>query len=388
MIAAENAADSADEDSDEEAVADALVGARRLSDRDLGDRSNAPPPPSSLFGGSADGSDHDSDSESDEDEAEVENVSDIEEAVLEQVGEEDDLGADETLPFEFESASDESDADASDGEAEGTADESGLPRATRTRKRRRVDSDSAAATAAAGLLLDEEDVDSRATSRAGSHDETTFLGGPSEESMFIARAIGPALSPPPPPASHAFLSMSTSTPARPTAGSAAPPPPLSFPDTGRAIDDDDDDEEDEDSNFGAGDGPEEGEVADRVPLPVVGGTTTALPDEISAALSALRAASGISSTPVVVDPSSSSAYVTQPDNNSPVIVGNEDALRTDRQPVMFSTAAAPAPSTGAPVPKASYERKRVDLGSLDQTPPGAPAAKRFKLSYKPSPLSS
>ena len=374
-------ADSADDDSDEEAVADALVGARRLSDRDLGDRSNAPPPPSSLFGGSVNGSDHDSDSDSDSDEAEVEHVSDIEEAVLEQVGEEDDLGADETLPFEFESASDESDADASDGEAEGTADESGLPRATRTRKRRRVDSDSAAA----GLLLDEEDVDSRATSRAGSHDETTFLGGPSEESMFIARAIAPALSPPPPPAADAFLSMSTSTPARPTAGSAAPPLPLSFPDIGRAIDDDAD-EEDEDSNFGAGDGPEEGEVADRVPLPV-GGATTALPDEISAALSALRAASGISSTPVAVDPSSFSSYVTQPDNNpSPVV--DEDALRPDRQPVMFSTAPAPSPPTGTTVPKASYERKRVDLGSLDQTPPGAPAAKRFKLSYKPSPLSS
>lgn len=385
-------ADSADEDSDEDAVADALVGAAgRLSDRDLGDRSNAPPPPSSLFGASASGSDSetetDSNSDSDEDEAEVEHVSDIEEAVLEQVGEEDDLGADETLPFEFESASDESDADASDGEAEGTADESGLPRATtRTKKRRRVDSDSTTAATGAGLLLDgDDDNDSRATSRAGSHDELTL--GPSDESMFIARAVAPALSPPPPPpASDAFLSMSTSTPARPTGGPAAPTPPLSFPDIGRATDDNHDDGDgEEDSIYGAGDEPEEGEVADHPTPPVVGGATTAtLPYEISAALSALRAASGISSAPAV--DSSSSPSVILPDNNSPVVVF-DDALKSDRQPVTFSTA-PPALSSGAPVPKASYERKRVDLGSLEQTPPGAPAAKRFKLSYKPSPLSS
>ncbi|GAA5880879.1 hypothetical protein JCM3774_003228 [Rhodotorula dairenensis] len=286
------------DESDEEAVADALVGARRAS---FADRSMAPPPPSSLFDGSStaseddDESDHEAQVEGDE----VEHVSDIEEAVLECVDDEDDVGADETLPFDFGSASS---AEESDGEAERADDESaGLDPIRPRRKRRRVDS--------------------RATSRAGSHDDAF---GPSDESIFISRAIAPALSP----------TLSTSTPAR--LGIAVAPP----------------DSTDSERELEEGEEPEEGEVV----LP----DSIALPDEISAALSALRAAS-----------------------SAPVDASVETAAR---EPVLISAVAPPVP-TGPPVPKASYERKRVDLGSLDSTPPNAPAPKRFKLSYKPSPLS-
>ncbi|GAA5992791.1 hypothetical protein JCM10908_006935 [Rhodotorula pacifica] len=333
--------DDEEEDSDEEAVADALVGARRNSsahlrdhDRDLADRSMAPPPPSSLFGGSVSDSSSDSDSSNDDDE-EVEHVSDIEEAVLEQVGDEDDVGADETLPFDFESASEDSDDSQAEGtageEAEGTAGDESLepirPRAS-NRKRQRVDSVGSDLTA-------EFEVDSRSTSRAGSSEPVhTLATGPSDESMFIARAIAPALSPPARSPSPVFLS--TSTPARTRVAEPLP----DVPDIPLAPESEDLEE---------GEEPEEGELVDPPPPRDI-----TLPDEISAALSALRAAA-------------TGAFVPNDHLRQPVVVA--------------------APS-GPPVPKASYERKkRVSLGASEATPPAAPATKRVKLSYKPSPLS-
>lgn len=296
-----------DDESDDEAVADALVGARKASAPDFADRSMAPPPPSSLFDGSSTASDDESDHAPEEGD-EVEHVSDIEEAVLECVDEADDVGADETLPFDFGSASERDSDNASDAEV---ADDGMAQR--RARKRRRVDS------AAGGD-------DSRTTSRAGSPEDAF---GPSDESMFISHAVAPALA----------ATVSTSTPARLGVAVAHP----------HATDSEREVEE--------GEEPEEGEVVQ--PDDENG---VILPDEISAALSALRAAS------------------TADDSIDMVETGA-------RQPVVVATAAPPV-STGPPVPKASYERKRVDLGSLDSTPPpNAPASKRFKLSYKPSPLS-
>ncbi|BGP55233.1 hypothetical protein JCM8202v2_002831 [Rhodotorula sphaerocarpa] len=420
--------------SEEEAVAGALVGTRASADaigedgpteRD-GQTEPVPEPAAvDLDEGSAssprsssdsDSSSSDSESSTSDEDSDTEHVSDIEAAVLERAGEEDDdLAAAETLPFDFGSDAAGSDAgDDADGENTGASgDESDGDEAAaaprRKAKRRRiesVDSEQVALESAA---------ESRTTSRAGSLDPTTFdqAGHADAPSMLTDAVVSPAVLAHLRPNTPSELT--TSAPADSSPGSAAvsvsapaahAPEVLILP---RADSDLDSPEPEK------GEEPEEGEVVDRAqspPAATPAGSTPAapsLPDEISATLSALRAAAqpdpdaerglSLASPPPPPPPL---AQPTAPSAQS----ASSNLLPTLGPQTVPAATVAPSLPAAAPVPKASYERKRPASESLpaNATPPagkgaaaaaagagagagGPKAAKRAKLAYKPSPLS-
>ncbi|KAK4334157.1 Vacuolar protein-sorting-associated protein 60 [Rhodotorula toruloides] len=397
--------DESDSDDDDE-VAGALVGERPRS-RPVEEEEEA----TEAGGGEAaakatsddSGSDSTSDSDSEKEEATAEDenaVSDLEEAVQEQVDEDDDHGQDETLPFDLGSAdeADEHEDDEEDGED--VDDSLEHVAANARRKRRRLDSVGHASTVAGDdAVSDISRVTSRAVSVDPSHVHDLTLS-PTRLASVPPQVSDQALHE---ATTHsANFSASTSTPARPVPArdSAAPPSPLADPSLlilpqKRPL------EEDADDDI------EEGEVVSDDDA--ASSTAPAYPPFHAFA----GAASLASRSPF--DRAASAQYDHAADASMDMDMSFVDlpadlladpsrrAAGTISIPISSRASSAAPPAASGPasetgkasyVGKASYERKKaapspVDLSGGTPVPPkgGVPHPAAGKLSYKPSPLS-